>query len=162
MRLGMARAGTLCTGQSVPAAPSPGGPRVMTLRIETELVDGWLQTIAVGGELDAYSAPGLQDAVTHALDQNVSWLIVDLRRVEYMDSVGLGILIGGVKRAGEKNGGMAVVCERPNVARVFEVSGTAELLNVVDSLPRAVEVLSGARAARTGSESAGDKGGGGK
>ena len=70
--------------------------------------------------------------------------------LDALDSVGLGILIGGSKRAGEKNGDMAVACARPNVRRVFEVSGTAELLNVVDDLAQAVEILATERAARSG------------
>jgi len=117
-----------------------------------ELIDGWLQTIAVGGELDAYTAPRLLEAVTGALDEGHAWLLVDLGEVQYIDSVGLGILIGGAKRAAERNGDLAVACSRPNVRRVFEVSGTAELLNVVDSVGEAVEVLTKVRAAQSGQE----------
>ena len=95
---------------------------------------------------------GLLQAVTGALDAGLAWLVVDLRGVEYIDSVGLGILIGGAKRAGEKNGDLAVACDRSNVRRVFEVSGTAELLNVVDEFTAAVELLAGERAARIGCE----------
>lgn len=120
------------------------------MRVEENLIDGWLQAIAVEGELDAYTAPSLMEAVTVALDEGLSWLVVDLREVEYIDSVGLGILIGGAKRAGEKNGDMAVACDRANVRRVFEVSGTAELLNVVDDLTQAIELLTAERAARGG------------
>ena len=120
------------------------------MRIDLDVVDGWLQTIAVAGELDAYTAPKLLEAMTHALDEGLAWLLVDLRRLEYIDSVGLGILIGGAKRAGEKGGDLAVACQRANVRRVFDVSGTAELLNVVEDLTRAVEVLATERAARGG------------
>ncbi|MBP8950912.1 MAG: STAS domain-containing protein [Armatimonadetes bacterium] len=122
------------------------------LRIDVDVVDGWLQTIRVEGELDAYTAPQFMEAVTQTLDEGFSWLVVDLRQVEFIDSVGLGILIGGSKRAGEKNGDMAVACDRPNVRRVFEVSGTAELLNVVDELAHAVEILATERAARIGGQ----------
>jgi len=120
------------------------------LRVDHRVIDGWLETTTVEGELDAYTAPRLLDAITRALDEGISWILVDMRKVEYIDSVALGILIGGVKRAGERNGDLAVVCERPNVRRVFDVSGTAELLNVQESLERAIEVLAGERAARSG------------
>lgn len=118
------------------------------LKIECDVVDGWLQTIALEGELDAYTAPRLRDCLTQALDEGMSWILVDLRRADYIDSVGLGILIGGVKRAGESNGDLAVVCDRPRVRRVFEVSGTAELLHVTDELAHAVDLLATERAAR--------------
>jgi len=130
-------------------------PRMSDLRISTDNIDGWLQSIRVDGELDAYTAPELMEAVTQILDQGAAWLVIDLRQVDYIDSVGLGILIGGAKRAGEKNGDMAVACGKPNVVRVFEVSGTAQLLNVVDDLTRAVEILSAKHAARGGCEADG-------
>ena len=52
------------------------------MRIETELVDGWLQTISLDGELDAYTGPKLQEAVTRALDSQLCWLVVDLLKVD--------------------------------------------------------------------------------
>jgi anti-sigma B factor antagonist len=123
---------------------------VTDLRITQGLSEGWLQIVTLEGELDAYTAPKLQEAVTSALDEGVAWLIIDLAAVDYIDSVGLGILIGSVKRAGEREGNIAVVCSRRNVRRVFEVSGTAEMLNVVEGLPRAVDVLKAERAAKRG------------
>jgi anti-sigma B factor antagonist len=118
--------------------------------VEHKVIDGWLETTSVEGELDAYTAPRLLEAITRALDEGISWILVDLRNVDYIDSVALGILIGGVKRAGEKNGDLAVVCTRPNVRRVFDVSGTAELLNVQEDMERAIELLANERAARSG------------
>ncbi len=135
--------------------------KVRALRVETTLSDGWLETIAVEGELDAYTAPRLMEAVTLALEQGIAWLLIDLRAVDYIDSVGLGILIGGAKRAGERSGDMAVACSRPGVRRVFEVSGTAELLNVVDDLPAAVAILTAAHGSKPGTPS-GTAGGDGR
>lgn len=129
-------------------------PKVRALRVQTDLIDGWLQKIVVDGELDAYTAPRLMEVVTDALDAGHAWLVIDLRGVKYIDSVGLGILIGGAKRAGERNGDLAVACDRPGVCRVFEVSGTAELLNVMADLPAAIEALAVERAARTGADDA--------
>ena len=130
------------------------------MRVRTDLIDGWLQKIVVDGELDAYTAPRLMEAVTDTLDEGHAWLVIDLREVKYIDSVGLGILIGGAKRASEKNGDLAVACDRPNVCRVFAVSGTAELLNVVADLTAAIETLAAERAARGGcadSEAGGER-----
>lgn len=128
----------------------------MDLRIENGTIDGWLCRIAVTGELDAYTAPSLQEAMTEALEGGAAWLVVDLGTAEYIDSVGLGILIGGVKRAGAREGDLAVACPRANVRRVFEVSGTMDLLNVRDDLPSAVSALAAKRAARGGCSAAGE------
>jgi len=89
---------------------------------------------ALEGELDAFTGPELREELGQALEAGVCRLLVDVSGVEYMDSVGLGILVGMAKRAVEAGGGLAVISPRDNVRRVFEVSGTRELLNVVDSL----------------------------
>jgi anti-sigma B factor antagonist len=102
----------------------------------TPLVDAGA-LFAVDGELDAYTGPQLREQLGQALSEGVRWLFVDLSGVEYMDSVGLGILVGMAKRASEVAGGVAVIGPRPNVRRVFDVSGTQVLLNVVDDLPEA-------------------------
>jgi anti-sigma B factor antagonist len=123
---------------------------VIALKIDVGLIDGWLKTVAVVGELDAYTAPQLQETIAEALAGDVAWILVDLRKADYMDSVGLGILIGGCKRAGERNGDLAVACDRPNLCRVFDVSGTTDMLNVSASLEAAVDRLATERAARGG------------
>jgi len=120
------------------------------MRIDVGLIDGWLRTVTVEGELDAYTAKELQDSVTEALAEEMAWILVDLRRTEYMDSVGLGILIGGCKRAGERNGDLAIACDRSNLLRVFDVSGTTDMLNVNKTIEAAIEMLSTERAARSG------------
>ena len=125
------------------------------LRIEAVVSDEWLQTISLAGELDAYTAPQLQEAVTGALSEGLIWLVVDLTQVDYIDSVGLGILIGGVKRAGERGGDLAVVSNRRNICKVFDVSGTAEMLNVVADVAAAVALLTQERAARADSAAEG-------
>ena len=120
------------------------------MRVEREQIDGWLERISAAGELDAYTAPKLRESVTAALDEGIAWIMIDLTEATYIDSVALGILIGAAKRAGERNGDIAVVCGPPHIRRVFEVSGTAEMLNVVESVEEAAQVLASERKARGG------------
>ena len=89
------------------------------------------------GELDAYTGPPLRDDLGRAIEEGARWLFVDLSAVQYIDSVGLGILVGAAKRAVEQEGNLAVLGPPPQVLRVFEVSGTSELLNVVICLEEA-------------------------
>ena len=89
------------------------------------------------GELDAHTGPPLREELARAAEAGRRWLLLDMTGVQYIDSVGLGILVGAAKRATEKRGDLAVIGPRPNVLRVFEVSGTRELLNVVPSLEEA-------------------------
>lgn len=96
---------------------------------------------APAGELDAYTGPQLRDELTEAVDEGARWLVLDMAQVEYIDSVGLGIIVGAAKRTVARGGNLAVVASRPNVLRVFEISGTRELLNVVGTIAEAQERL---------------------
>ena len=115
------------------------------MRIDVRSLDDGLTIISLNGELDAYTAPDFRDTLVEIVESGVFWVIADLSLVEYIDSVGLGILVGAAKRTGQRGGDIAVVCQRHNLLRVFDVSGTRELLNVVPSLPEAQDFLRQAR-----------------
>jgi anti-sigma B factor antagonist len=87
--------------------------------------------VAPAGELDAYTGPELREELAGAIEAGARFVVLDMAQVEYMDSVGLGIIVGAAKRAVEREGCLAVAAPRPNVLRVFEISGTRELLKVV-------------------------------
>ncbi len=99
------------------------------MRISTATED-WLGAVTVSGELDAGTAPLLREALDEQLARGIRWLLVDLQGLDFIGSVGIGELIRITKRLGEIGGDLAVVCQRPNVRRVFEISGTSELLHL--------------------------------
>ncbi len=125
------------------------------MSIHTRLVDDWLVVVKLRGELDAYLAPEVRERVEEVLGSGASWLLMDLTEVEYIDSVGLGIIVGAAKRANERGGDLSVACSRVNVLRVFEISGTKDLLNVLPTIAEARAVLEAARARSRASESPG-------
>jgi anti-sigma B factor antagonist len=114
------------------------------VRIERREEAGWVNVVAAGGELDAYTGPELQEALTAALAETAGppWLLIDLSGLLYLDSMGLGILVQAAKQAVEAGGAMAVACTTPVVLKVFDISGTRELLGVKGSVEEAVELLS--------------------
>jgi anti-sigma B factor antagonist len=107
------------------------------VRIQNEPLGDTGTLFFLEGELDAFTGPQLREELAEATAAGKRWLLLDLSAVQYIDSVGLGILVGAAKRLTEKQGEVAVIAPRPNVRRVFEVSGTQEMLNVVDSLEAA-------------------------
>ena len=112
--------------------------------------EDFVMVISVSGELDAATAPELRERLYGLLDEGAAWLLLDMRELEYIDSEGLGLLIGAARRAGEAGGGLAVVCARPNVLRVFDVSGTRELLNLRPAEDQARELLAERHRRQTG------------
>lgn len=121
------------------------------MKLQTKAEDDWLAVFSVSGEMDAYTAPEFRDRLTEVLDEGLVWILVDLGEVDYIDSVALGILIGGAKRATERGGELAVVCQRANLLRIFDISGTRELLNVCEEQAESRRLLEQRRAATIGS-----------
>jgi anti-sigma B factor antagonist len=124
----------------------------MLVAVEMQELDGWLVVMTLSGEVDAYVAPTLRDKVEAVLEGGAQWLLLDLTTVEYIDSVGLGIMVGAAKRATARGGDLAIVCSRANVLRVFEISGTKDLLNVVPTMEEGRERLEAGRRRAGGGE----------
>lgn len=105
-------------------------------------------TVHVSGEVDAYTAPQVRDQMAKALEEEgARWVVADLTETEYIDSLFLGILVGLGKRAGEQDGDITVVCDREHLLRVFDISGTRELLNVVGTAEDAGALIAGWKSA---------------
>ncbi len=110
--------------------------------METEIdVQNEIVTVRIRGELDAHTAPQLKERVASALHEGGRWVVVNLEETEFIDSSGLGTLVGIGKRTGQKSGDIAVVCDAAHLLRVFDISGTRELLNVVTTIPDAEELI---------------------
>ncbi|MDH4144079.1 MAG: STAS domain-containing protein [Acidimicrobiia bacterium] len=95
------------------------------------------------GELDAYTVGTFRDSLTaHA---GASRLVIDLSEVPFMDSAGLGALIGGIRRARESDGQVAVACNRPTLTRLLHTTGFDRIVTVSETLDQAIEALRVAR-----------------
>lgn len=90
---------------------------------------GRTATLAVYGDLDGHAAASLRDAITAALQAPPDRLVLDLGHVEFIDSMGLGAIVAGVKRAGEASTALRLTNPRPSVRRTLTMFG---LDNLVD------------------------------
>ena len=84
-----------------------GGALAMTVRSERGVV-----IAAVTGEIDISTVAGLRERLLELADHGAT-LIVDLNRVTFIDSAGLGVLVGTARRAAEHGGSLHAVCARP-------------------------------------------------
>lgn len=94
------------------------------------------------GEVDLASAPQVRRGIYELIDQGHHRIAVDLSSVDFMDSTGLGVLIGSLKRLREAGGSMVLAGIRPAVARVFEITGLDRIFTIHESL-REIGVSSG-------------------
>ena len=102
----------------------------MNLKVSPRTVNDSTLALDLEGEVDVYTAPLLRQAIMEQVDGGVKNLLVNLQKVEYLDSTGLGILIGGVKRLKEGGGSLRLVGPSARITRIFEITGLNKIFDV--------------------------------
>ncbi len=94
----------------------------MDTGLEVDASHAPVVVIRLTGEVDVFSAPRLREKIIELVNQGHRLLVIDLDAVDFLDSTGLGVLVGGLKRLRSHDGEMSVVCNQPRVLRVFELT----------------------------------------
>lgn len=90
--------------------------------------------LQVTGDLDAANSQILREALVAAIDEAVDGLVVvDLTHVNYIDSVGLGTLVSGLKRGNEHGVRLRFVVTNPQIQKVLNITGLVRLLEVYET-----------------------------
>lgn len=113
------------------------------LRIESRLAGEGSAVLALAGEVDVSNTPQVREAGIKLLADGATRLVVDLSRAEYMDSAGLGTLVGMLKRVKEAGGAMAIAGPQPRVRRLFEITGLDQIFAIYDDLGTAMKEVGG-------------------
>lgn len=114
----------------------------MDLQINVRKV-GEANIIDLNGELDAYTSPRFREVMLDLIEDGGAKLVINMANVEYIDSSGLGALVGGLKRASERHGRIVVVCTSPQVKKVFEITGLEKVFPIYDSEDNAIKAVAG-------------------
>lgn len=109
--------------------------------LESAYLGGNAQVITVSGDLDVATAPRLREELTQASSEGVTEIVVDLLRVPFVDSVGLGVLVAASKRTAARGGVFRVVCEDRRIARIVEITGLGRVLCLHPTLREALRSL---------------------
>jgi anti-sigma B factor antagonist len=94
---------------------------VQQLNLETITVGSDCAAIRVKGEIDVYTAPQLREGVLDLIARGVSHVIADLRDVEFLDSTGLGAIVGGHKRLRTNDGSLVLAASPDRIVRAFSL-----------------------------------------
>jgi len=94
--------------------------------------------VEVSGEIDVYTAPRLRETLISLVDAGNYHLIVDMEGVEFLDSTGLGVLVGGLKRVRAHDGVIDLVCTQGRILRIFRITGLSKVFSIYDSVDDAL------------------------
>jgi anti-sigma B factor antagonist len=124
-------------------APGAGrGARRVDLGVEVSKQDG-AAVLTVTGEIDVATAPRLREHIVTLVNEGETRIVVDLQGVDFIDSTGLGALVGGLKRVRTHGGELAIVCTRPRLLKVFEITGLVRVFEIHGTVDAAVSAASG-------------------
>jgi anti-sigma B factor antagonist len=102
--------------------------------------------LALTGEADLASAVPLRASLTEATATTPSWLVLDLAGLDFIDSTGLGVLVGVLRRVRAGGGEMRVAAAQPGIARVFSVTGLDRVFGIYPTVDEAKQAAFGASA----------------
>jgi anti-sigma B factor antagonist len=122
--------------------PDTSQPTTGTFGITQHELDKRTSVIEVEGELDLSTAPRLKWMLVDSLKAGRCQLVIDLSLATFMDSTALGVLVG-FNRGVDAGTRLAIVCTRPNILKIFELSGLDRAFVVYSTLDEALAYARG-------------------
>ncbi|MFV2198064.1 MULTISPECIES: STAS domain-containing protein [unclassified Nocardiopsis] len=111
-------------------------------------VDSRSVIVAVEGELDIATAADLQEQIESAIDEHGSWLILDLSKLDFMDSSGLNVIINAYRTVRERGGSLALAALNERVTKVVRLVGLHRQVPVHRTVATAVTAMEALEAKR--------------
>lgn len=109
----------------------------MDLGLDVSQSGNW-SVLAVTGEVDVATAPALRERLVSLVAEGNVQLIVDLSPVDFIDSTGLGVLVGTLKRVREADGKLALVIPQERILKLFDITGLSKIFTIHSDLNRAL------------------------
>jgi anti-sigma B factor antagonist len=106
--------------------------------LESITVGADCAVLRIGGEVDVYTAPQLRERVIQLLANGARHVIADLREVDFLDSTGLGALVGSLKRLREQDGSLRLLTANRTV-KIFRLTGLIHVFTIHSSFVEAIE-----------------------
>jgi anti-sigma B factor antagonist len=104
-----------------------------------------VEVVDVEGEIDIYTAPRLRELLIDLVSKNNYQLIINLDKVGFLDSNGLGVLVGGLKRVRAHDGSLDLVCTRERILKIFKITGLTKVFGIHETVDQAIAAAKGRR-----------------
>lgn len=113
----------------------------MELSLSTRVADAGHSVVEVRGEVDVYTSAMLREQLGELIDGGARHVVVDLTRVDFLDSSGLGVLVGALKRLRTAGGDLSLVCASGNILKIFRITALDRVFTLHDSVEAATASL---------------------
>ena len=99
--------------------------------VTAESADG-VATVSVRGEVDVYTAPQLRERLYSVVGDGATRVVLDLSAMTFIDSTGLGVVVGALKRLRESGGDLVLRSPSRSTRKVLEITGLTRIVEIVD------------------------------
>jgi anti-sigma B factor antagonist len=103
------------------------------------------EVIDVQGEIDMYTAPRLRELLIDLVSKGSYQLVVNLDKVGFLDSTGLGVLVGGLKRVRAHDGSLELVCTQQRILKILKITGLTDVFGIYQTVDQAIAARKGRR-----------------
>jgi anti-sigma B factor antagonist len=86
--------------------------------------------LAIRGEVDVSTSAALREELYQLIDGGATRVVIDCGDMDFIDSSGLGVLVGALKRMREKDGELVLRALNPSARKVFEITGLTKLFTI--------------------------------
>jgi anti-sigma B factor antagonist len=116
----------------------------LDIKVNTRVLNEKAQAVEVQGEIDVYTSPRVKETINELIEKGHYQLVINLEGVRYIDSTGLGVLIGALKKVREHNGRILLVCTNPQIKKIFNITGLVKIFEIFKDEDEALQILANA------------------
>lgn len=103
-------------------------------------------TVKITGDMDHFHVGFLRSEIDRKIREiPIKNLVFDLSELEFMDSSGVGLLLGRFKRMQEMDGRVFIAGAKPSVERVINISGLHKIIPVYETMDKAIDIVCGVK-----------------
>jgi len=100
-----------------------------------------IPVVGLSGDIDSYTCSKLGKAIVNLITDGDLHVVIDMSEVKYIDSSGLGTLVGGLRRVHEQNGNLAITNPSPQIRRIMNLTGLNKVFTLYDNESEAITSL---------------------
>lgn len=104
-------------------------------------IEGDIAVVEVSGWIEISSAPRLRETVITLIDEGHLHLVLDLSSTVFLDSTGLGVLVGLLHRLRSRDGSLAIAGAKDRVYKAFQISKLTRVLTLTETVEDAIAAI---------------------